>query len=139
MAPLRKILMVEDDPDIQTVAAMALEMVGGFEVAVCPGGAEALARVEGFAPDLILLDVMMPDLDGPAVLLRLRANPATAHFPVVFMTAKARNEEVSAYSNLGALAVVTKPFDPMTLSQTLSAIWERAQGATEAASTLSAP
>lgn len=137
MAQLHKILMVEDDPDIQAVASLALEAVGGFEVAVCSGGREALARVDDFAPDLVVLDVMMPGMDGPTVLGSLRARPATAHLPVVFMTAKAQAHEIASYKSLGALDVVTKPFSPMTLSDTLLSIWnrhqdERAQTATAA-------
>ncbi len=127
MAQLHKILMVEDDPDIQAVASLALEAVGGFEVVVCSGGLEALERVEKFAPDLVVLDVMMPGMDGPTLLQELRARPATAHLPVVFMTAKAQAHEIVVYKSLGALDVVTKPFSPMTLSSTLLAIWNRAQ------------
>ena len=127
MAQLHKILMVEDDPDIQAVASFALEAVGGFEVAVCSGGLEALERVDEFAPDLLVLDVMMPGMDGPTLLQHLRARPATAHLPVVFMTAKAQAHEIANYKSLGALDVVTKPFVPMTLSQTLLDIWNRAQ------------
>ena len=129
MAQLHKIMMVEDDPDIQVVASLALEAVGGFEVAVCSGGLEALERVDGFAPDLLVLDVMMPGMDGPTLLQKLRARPSTAHLPVVFMTAKAQAHEIAAYKALGALDVVTKPFSPMTLCDTLLAIWNRNQGA----------
>ena len=137
MAQLHKILMVEDDPDIQAVASLALEAVGGFEVAVYSGGREALERVDDLAPDLVVLDVMMPGMDGPTVLGLLRARPATALLPVVFMTAKAQAHEIATYKSLGALDVVTKPFSPMTLSDTLLAIWnrhqnERAQAATAA-------
>ncbi len=118
-------MMVEDDIDIQVVASLALEAVGGFEVVVCSGGLEALERIEPFAPDLVVLDVMMPGMDGPTVLQHLRERPATAHLPVVFMTAKAQSHEIAGYKALGALDVVTKPFDPMMLSQTLLDIWNR--------------
>jgi len=124
---LQKIMMVEDDPDIQSVASFALEAVGGFQVAVCSSGPQALEQVEGFAPDLLLLDVMMPGMDGPTLLEFLRARPSTAHLPIVFMTAKAQPHEVEGYKSLGALDVVTKPFSPMILSDTLLAIWNRAQ------------
>ncbi|RYX83280.1 response regulator [bacterium] len=123
MALLQKIMMVEDDPDIQAVASLALEAVGGFEVLVCSGGTEALERVDGFAPDLVVLDVMMPGMDGPTVLKHLRERPQTANLPVVFMTAKAQSHEIAMYKEMGALSVVTKPFDPMTLPQTLLDIW----------------
>lgn len=123
MAQLQKIMMVEDDPDIQVVASLALEAVGGFEVLVCSSGVEALERVEGFAPDLVVLDVMMPGMDGPTVLKHLRERPQTANLPIVFMTAKAQSHEIALYKEMGALNVVTKPFDPMTLPQTLLDIW----------------
>lgn len=119
MAVLQRVMMVEDDPDIQTIARLSLESVGGFEVEVCSGGVEALQRVESFAPDLILLDVMMPDMDGPTVLTRLREREATQNVPVIFMTAKAQAHEIEAYKKMGALEVVSKPFDPMTLPQIL--------------------
>ena len=125
MGQLPKIMMVEDDLDIQVVASLALEAVGGFEVVVCSGGLEALERIEAFAPDLVVLDVMMPGMDGPTVLQHLRARPVTAQLPVVFMTAKAQSHEIAGYKALGALDVVTKPFDPMLLSQTLLDIWNR--------------
>lgn len=124
MSTLQKIMMVEDDPDIQIVARMSLEAVGGFTVEVCSGGIEALEKIEGFAPDLVLLDVMMPDMDGPTVLKHLRERPATKELPIIFMTAKAQAHEVAAYKALGAVAVVSKPFDPMSLPQTISNLWE---------------
>lgn len=120
---LERILYVEDEPDIQAVAKLALEMVGGFQVLVCSGGAEALEKVGGFAPDLILLDVMMPGMDGPSTLQQLRANPATAAIPVIFLTAKVQATEVVRYQALGALDVLAKPFDPMTLANQVRQIW----------------
>lgn len=126
MNTLRKILMVEDDTDIQTVAQMSLEMVGGYEVLVCSGGQEALEVVDTFSPDLVLLDVMMPDMDGPTVLRNLRARPSTESIPVIFMTAKAQAHEVASYRGMGALGVVSKPFDPMTLPDTVAEIWRQA-------------
>lgn len=126
--PLKRILFVEDDPDIQAVAQLALEAVGGFTVAVSSSGPEALARAPDFAPDLILLDVMMPGMDGLATFARLREHPDTAQIPVIFMTAKVQASEVAHYRQLGALDVISKPFDPMTLSQTIQGIWERAMG-----------
>ncbi len=120
---LQRILVVEDDADIQAVVRMALEMVGGYTVEICAGGRSALGIVETFNPDLILLDVMMPDMDGPTVLEHLRAQPATARLPIVFMTAKAQAHEVAAYRAMGAFAVISKPFDPMTLSAQLANIY----------------
>lgn len=120
---LHRVLMVEDDLDIQIVARMALEAVGGYTVEMCSGGQQALDVVEQFGPDLVLLDVMMPDMDGPTVLQHLRERTATARLPIVFMTAKAQAHEVSAYREMGALDVISKPFDPMTLSAKLAEIW----------------
>ena len=91
----------------------------------CDGGEAALAAVQEFKPQLIVLDVMMPGMDGPTTLGRLRALPAAANVPVVFLTAKVQPEEVTALRALGAVEVVAKPFDPMTLGATLAAIWER--------------
>lgn len=121
---LRDILLVEDDPAIQTVAKMALEVMGGFNVRTCGSGEEAIAAAsEG--PQLILLDVMMPGMDGPTVLQRLRALPQTRAIPVVFMTAKTTAQEVAQLRALGALDVIAKPFDAMTLAAALDEIWAR--------------
>ena len=120
---LRRILHVEDDPDIQAIARLALEGVGGLELETCGTGEEALRLARTFHPDLILLDVMMPDMDGVTTLRRLRADPQTGAIPVVFMTAKVQQEEVARLRGEGALDVLVKPFDPMTLAHTLRQIW----------------
>ena len=120
---LKRILYAEDEPDIQAVAKLALEMVGGFEVLLCGNGEEALQQVKGFAPDLVLLDVMMPGMDGPTTLTHLRADPATAALPVIFLTAKVQPSEVAQYKASGALDVIAKPFDPMTLAAQVRALW----------------
>ena len=124
--PLKRILLVEDEADIRTIATMALEKVGGFEVIGCANGAEALAAAPGASADLILLDVMMPGMDGPSTLQALRRIPATCATPVVFITAKVQPEEVRQYRALGALDVISKPFAAMELSEDLLAIWNRA-------------
>jgi len=126
--PLTRILMVEDDPDIRAVAHLSLTAVGGFTVALCASGEEALAQAEAFAPDLLLLDVMMPGMDGPATLAALRAKPALAGVPALFMTAKVQPQEVAHYRDLGAADVLPKPFDPMALPGQLRALWERLHG-----------
>lgn len=126
--PLSRILLVEDEQDIRTVAQLSLTALGGFTVECCGSGAEALARIPVFQPDLVLLDVMMPGMDGPSTLGRLRADSATAHIPVVFMTARVQPQEVVAYRAIGALDVVAKPFDPMALPQQLRDIWSRHLG-----------
>jgi CheY-like chemotaxis protein len=122
---LKRVLFVEDDPDIQTVARMALEAVGGFTVLGCSSGTEALERVEAFAPDLILLDVMMPGMDGLETLQSLRLLPGAAAVPVVFLTAKVQAQEIAGYREAGAADVIAKPFDPMTLPATVRSIWRR--------------
>ncbi len=119
---LRRILFVEDDPDIQVVATMALESLGGFTVLACGSGDEALSRFAGFAPELVLLDVMMPGMDGPATLAALRQLPSGS-VPVVFMTARVQAHEIAGYRQMGAVDVIAKPFDPMTLAATVQAIW----------------
>jgi CheY-like chemotaxis protein len=123
---LHRILYVEDDSDIQTVATLALEAVGGFQLRVCSSGREAIEAAPDFSPELILLDVMMPGMDGPATLKALRALPGTAKTPVVFMTAKVQPSEVAQYKEMGALDVIAKPFDPMTLASAVRAIYEKA-------------
>ncbi len=104
---------------------MSLEVVGGFAVKACSSGAEALACVAEFGPQLIVLDVMMPEMDGPATLRAFQSDPRTAGIPVIFMTAKVQPGEIAEFLELGAKDVVAKPFDPMTLSDSLRLIWAR--------------
>lgn len=125
---LKRILYVEDEPDIQAVARLALEMVGGFIVKVCSSGDQALREAPAFAPDMILLDVMMPGMDGPTTLSRLRALPELATVPVAFMTAKVQPAEIAHFRTLGALDVIPKPFDPMALAGQVRVIWEKRDG-----------
>lgn len=122
---LEKVMLVEDDRDVRAVAVMALEMVGGLQVMACESGEAALAALEAFAPQLVLLDVMMPGMTGPEVLAKLRALPAAAGIPVAFMTAKVQPEEISALIGLGAIDVIAKPFDPMTMPDQVKALWAR--------------
>jgi two-component system, OmpR family, response regulator len=122
---LTRILYVEDEADIQAVARLALEAVGGFTVRICSSGEEALREAARFSPELILLDVMMPGMDGPTTLARLREQAPFARTPVVFMTAKVQPAEVAQFKSLGALDVIPKPFDPMVLAGQVRAIWER--------------
>ena len=112
---IRKVLMVDDEPDIRHVGQMSLELVGNLEVLLASSGDEALVLAAREAPDVILLDVMMPRLDGPATLERLRASTATASIPVILMTARAQPRDVERYLAGGAAGVIVKPFDPMTL------------------------
>jgi CheY-like chemotaxis protein len=127
--PLNNILYIEDDPDIQTIARIALETVGGLAVRMCGSGQEALELVtSGFTPDLILLDVMMPGMDGMSTLGRLRKLPHTTATPAVFMTAKVQPAEVAQYRAQGALGVIAKPFDPMELAKQVRRLWESKHG-----------
>jgi CheY-like chemotaxis protein len=127
-ADLRRILYVEDDEPIRTIGMMVLQTVGGFEVVGCASGAEALARAPKARADLILLDAMMPGMDGPETLARLRTLPETAATPVVFLTARVQPNEVAELRALGAVEVLAKPFDPMTLPDKLRKIWAQAGG-----------
>ena len=120
----KKILLVEDEPDIQTIVKIALETIGGFTVRICSSGREALETIEAFDPDCILLDVMMPGMDGPTTLKALRQLPGFATTPVIFMTAKVQPQEVAEYKALGALDMISKPFNPMTLASTLRQMLE---------------
>lgn len=124
---MNKILHIEDEPDIQEVARLALEDVGGFAVVTASSGKEGLAQARTQAPDVILLDVMMPGMDGPTTLMALRECPETASIPVIFMTAKVQSQEVERYKALGALGVISKPFDPMTLADEVNALWKSEQ------------
>jgi DNA-binding response OmpR family regulator len=125
---LSRLLYVDDDPTLTLLTRISLERVGGFTVKTCASGAEALAEVEAFAPDLILLDVMMPGLDGPRTLRALRKIRALDGVPVVFMTAKVTGDEVARYRELGAVDVIGKPYDPVKLPELVRAIWQRCRG-----------
>jgi len=112
----RKILIIDDEDDIREVAALSLESVAGWEVIKASSGAQGLARAEEYQPDAILLDVMMPGMDGPTTFRELRKNQATAGIPVVLLTAKVQGTDQRRFADLGVEAVLFKPFDPMTLS-----------------------
>lgn len=127
-AKLARILYVEDEPDIQTVARLALETLGGLTLEVCSSGSEAVEKIVAFQPQLILLDVMMPGMNGPTTLGKLREFPQFASTPVIFMTAKVQPSELAGYKAIGAADVIPKPFDPMTLSAQVQEIWQRCNG-----------
>jgi CheY-like chemotaxis protein len=128
MTALRSVLYVDDEPDIREIAALALSLDGALEVRTADCGLAAIAAVRERAPDLVLLDVMMPDLDGPATLARLQSDPATAGVPVVFVTAKTLPSELQRFRALGAADVISKPFDPMRLLEQVRLVWERLDG-----------
>ncbi len=125
MPELKKILYVEDEPDIQMIARVALENVGGFELLVCSSGAEAVEKAAAFAPDMFLLDVMMPGMDGPSTLVELRKIPQLAKTPVMFMTAKVQPQEVEFLKSLNVADVIAKPFDPMGLANNIRESWAK--------------
>jgi CheY-like chemotaxis protein len=114
-----RILHVDDDPLMRDVVELALGFDAEFVVMSCAGGEEALAAVPGWQPDLIILDVLMPEMDGPAVLARLRENPETAKIPVIFITGRAPAPERERLMALGAVAVIAKPFYPVKLAETV--------------------
>jgi CheY-like chemotaxis protein len=111
-----RILHVDDEPDIREVVELSLGLDPAFTVKTCASGGDALATVAHWRPDMILCDVMMPVMDGPATLARLRQSPETARIPVVFMTARAQAREMEHFKSLGASGVIAKPFDPLTLA-----------------------
>jgi len=114
MSPLR-VLHVDDEADIRELVEIALGLDPNFSVQECASGADALKMAADRPPDIILLDVMMPDMDGPAMLAHLRESPKTANIPVVFMTARAQTRDIEGFLSLGVTGVIAKPFDPMTL------------------------
>jgi DNA-binding response OmpR family regulator len=122
---LKRILYVGDDSDLRTIAVTVLEAVDGFSVLACKSGKEALESAPGANADLVLLDVMMPGMDGPATFKALREMPEMTQTPVIFLTAKVQPGEIQHIRSLGAVDVITKPFDPMMLSAQIREIWQR--------------
>ncbi|MGB0086131.1 MAG: response regulator [Rhodomicrobiaceae bacterium] len=127
MRELQRITYVEDEPHIREIVQLALEELGGFTLQVCESGAEALDTVPKFHPDLVMLDVMMPGMNGIQTFRSLRQLPEVAETPIVFVTAKAQKHEIQQYLSLGAADVIPKPFDPVALPGEISAIWRRSQ------------
>jgi CheY-like chemotaxis protein len=119
-----RVLYVDDEPDIREIAAIALGLDPGLDVRLAGGGEQALTAIgaEDWRPDVVLLDVMMPGMDGPAVLAALREGPRTASIPVVFITARTQSQDRARLLQLGAVGVIGKPFDPMTLAKELRSI-----------------
>lgn len=120
-----KILVIDDEDDIRRIARLSLGKVGQMEVVEASSGPEGVRRAVEELPDAILLDVMMPGLDGPGTLAALRSNPRTAGIPVIFLTAKAMTAEIERLRGFGAQGVLTKPFDPMGLAREVRACLER--------------
>jgi two-component system, OmpR family, response regulator len=120
---LTRVLVVEDDADIQKVIRMSLKLRGVDDIVLVDSGAECIERLKGFTPDVVLLDVMMPHLDGYETCRRLKQNPATREIPVVFLTARVQKADRERGMKLGALGYLTKPFDPMTLHDQILALF----------------
>lgn len=123
---VRSLLLAEDDQDIQLVARLALKRAG-FDVSIAANGAEALARVASKPPDVILLDWMMPQVDGLETCSRLKADPATRHIPVIFLTARSQEAEIQQGLTLGAIGYITKPFDALDLGRQVQELLNRAE------------
>lgn len=120
--PIRRVLVVDDDDLLREVAKAALELTAGWQVTTSHSGAEAQAQALSNPPDAILLDVMMPGLDGPATVAAMAEHEATRDIPIIFLTAKRTGEHSSAWENLGLAGVIAKPFDPMTLADQMAAL-----------------
>ena len=118
----KRILIVDDEPDIREIARVSLEAIGGHEVIDAASGADALVAAERERPDAILLDVMMPGLDGPSTFARLQESEATRHIPVIMLTAKVQATDRSRLTKLGVAAVLSKPFDPMSLADEVASV-----------------
>lgn len=125
---MNRVLLVDDDRSIRRIAQITLSEVGHFEVIVATSGAEALKLALEQQPDLVLLDVMMPDMDGFATLIKLQKEPKTAAIPVIFMTASVSQDEQKHYRTLGVRGVILKPFDPMTLPDQIKQILDNEPG-----------
>ena len=120
---LRSLLYVDDDDDIREIVALSLGLDGTLNVVTSASGEEALTVMRAQPPDLVVLDVMMPGMDGPAVLERMRADLALREIPVIFMTAKTNAQEIARFRGLSAIGVIAKPFDPMALGGQVRALW----------------
>lgn len=115
-----RILVIDDEADIREVTALTLETVAGWQVLLAPSGAQGIQRASLEQPDAILLDVMMPDIDGPTTFQILKQNGNTAHIPVLLLTAKVQGPDKRKLDALGAVAILAKPFDPLTLADQIS-------------------
>ncbi len=112
---IKTVLLVDDDPSIRKIGLLSLSRVGQWSVTLAASGLQALDLVSNFKPDVILLDVMMPNMDGPTTLKRLMEKDSIAGTPIIFITAKVQKHEISGYCDMGAAGVISKPFDPMKL------------------------
>ncbi len=123
--PLQRICYVEDDEDIQRIVRMSLERVGKMTVDVVSDSLTAIARIASFKPDLVMLDWMMPGMDGPTLFRKMKEDPEASKLPVVFITAKATQRDTDELMALGAAGMISKPFSPKDLPDQLRAIWAK--------------
>ncbi|WP_426105240.1 response regulator [Massilia sp. TSP1-1-2] len=126
---LKSILYVEDDLHVRTTAKLVMEVIGKFDVRDCSSGREALLAARDFAPDLILLDVLMPELDGVTTLTMLRRMPHLAHVPALFVTGLTSEADIARYMDAGAIGVIPKPVLPMRLTGQLHSMWNKHEAA----------
>jgi CheY-like chemotaxis protein len=124
MRQLKKIMYAEDEPDVQMVVELTVQTMSDYEIKICENGRVLLENIQEYEPDLVLLDVMMPEMDGPTTLKNLKQSDATKNLPVIFMTAKAQVHEIEALKSSGVVGVITKPFDPVTLCDEIEQIWK---------------
>ncbi|GAC1355358.1 MAG: response regulator [Acidobacteriaceae bacterium] len=119
---MRRILIIDDEDDIREVAALSLEATAGWQILTARSGAEGIAIATSQRPDAILMDVMMPGVDGPTTFRSMQGNPAVSNIPVLFLTAKVQGVDQRRFAGLGVAAVLFKPFDPLTLAQQISEV-----------------
>lgn len=124
---LQRILVADDEPDLLEIIRIALEIVGGYEVSICESGSELIERLPEFDPDLLVIDVLMPGMGGLEVLESVRQVAGYESVPVVFLTGVAQEDELEALRRSGAVEVITKPFDPMTLADRIDGVWKTAR------------
>lgn len=125
---LQRILLADDEPDILEIARIALETVGGFEVSVCSSGKKLIERLYEFEPDLVIVDVLMPDMTGPEVFEEIRRRPEFDAVPVIYLTGVIQEEELEDLRKTGITEVILKPFDPMTLADRINDVWKGTHG-----------
>ncbi|MDH3813726.1 MAG: response regulator [Acidobacteriota bacterium] len=125
---MQRILIADDEPDILEISRIALETVGGFEVSVCSSGKTLLERLPEFGPDLVIVDVLMPDMTGPEVFEEIRRRPEYDEVPVIYLTGVIQEEELEDLRETGVADIILKPFDPMTLADRINGVWKGSHG-----------
>lgn len=125
MKDLKRILYAEDETDVQKVVRLIIRSMSDYDLKICDNGKLLLECVEDYNPDLILLDVMMPEMDGPTTYQNLQLNEKTKNIPVIFITAKAQIHEIETLKNAGVMGIITKPFVPMMLCSDIQKLWEK--------------